>query len=253
MKTTLNTSSLIIATIAIMAAMSFTGFSQQGGGAGAPENAPKIVSKPFLVPEGADADHLKDAARSAAEQAWKEFIGAQVGAPALKRFAILPLQRDIDNQYVALQLRNQFTAICGPQGLELYTRMDNEWETLLNEIAWGESFGDTMDAATVQKFGRVKGVEALVFAKILGVAKTATDGVKLRLNVQIFEIETGRQIWGQEIITETSGDLVPIASSGMVQSVKSYRQWYYYAGGALAALIVLIVLIRAIGRASRPR
>ncbi|MCB1092576.1 MAG: hypothetical protein KDL87_13660, partial [Verrucomicrobiae bacterium] len=187
--------------------------------AGAPENAPKIVSKPFLVPDGTDEDRLKDAARTAAEEVWKEFIQAAPNGVSVSRFAILPLQKDIDGEYLALQLRNQFTEICGPQGLELYTRMDQEWQTLLKEIEWGESFGDTMDAATIQKFGRVKGVEALVFPRILGIAKTDSEGVKLRLNVQVFEIETGRQLWGREVIAEQAGTLVPVSQAPLVQEV----------------------------------
>lgn len=220
---------------------------------GAPEHAPQILSKPFMVPDGTDEDRLKDAARAAAEEVWKEFVKANPNGLPVSRFAILPLQRDIDGEYVALQLRNQFTAICGPQGLELYTRMDGEWQTLLKEIAWGESFGDTMDTATVQKFGRVQGVEALVFPRILGIAPTENGGVKLRLNAQVFEIETGRQLWGRETVAEVDGTLVPLSAAPLVQGAANYRQWILWAGGIVAAAIVLILLLRAVARASRPR
>ncbi len=215
--------------------------------------APAVSTNPLPVPDGTDEDRLKDAARSAAGQVWTEFLAAHPSGLTVKRFAILPLQRDLEDDYVTLQLRNQFTAVCGPQGLELYTRTDAEWDSLLKEIAWGENFGDTMDAATIQKFGRVKGVEALVFPRLLGIAKTPSGGVKLRLNAQVFEIETGRQLWGREVVAEIDGTLVPLSSAPLVRDAANYREWILWGAGIAVALIVLILILRAIARASRPR
>lgn len=210
-------------------------------------------SRPHLVPDGIQEDQLKDAAREAAEAVWKGFVESHPDGLAVTRFAILPFPSDMDGEYLALQLRNQFTEICGPQGLELYTRMDGEWETLLKEIEWGESFADTMDSSTVQKFGRIQGVEALVFPRILGISRTDTEGVKLRANVQVFEIETGRQLWGREVVVDKGGSLVPVAQVPIVKEMKNHRQWIYWGGAVVLGVILLVLIIRAVGRAARPR
>jgi hypothetical protein len=221
---------------------------------GAPPSAPqdtltKPFSKPFLVPDGVDIDRLKDAAQAGATSVWRDFVST-VDAGTVKSFAVLPLQKDLDGNYVALQLRNKFTEICGPQGFQLYTRMDEDWNTLLREIAWGENYGDTMDSATVQKFGRIKGVQAVVFSQITGASRTETGGVKLRLNVQAFEVETGRQLWGKEIVTIQEGTFAPVM---IVSTWRDYWQWYLLVGGAVVGLILLVFLMRYVARASRPR
>lgn len=213
------------------------------------QSMPRTFSKPFVVPDGIDIDKFKDAAQIAAADVWKNYINS-ITDSKVKSFAVLPLQKEIDGDYVALQLRNKFTEICGPLGLQLYTRMDQEWNTLLKEIAWGESFGDTMDQGTIQKFGRIKGVQALVFSRITGATKTDKDGVKLRVNVQVFEVETGQQLWGKEIVTTQEGSLVQIVDA---QVFRDYRQWFTIGGAVLAGLIVLFLLLKMIAKASRPR
>lgn len=218
-------------------------------GAAEPQNMPRTFSKPYLVPDGTDVDKLKDAAQAAAADVWTNYL-SNASDPKIKSFAVLPLQKDIDGDYVALQLRNKFTEICGPQGLQLYTRMDPEWNTLLKEIAWGENYGDTMDQGTVQKFGRVKGVQALVFSRITGASKTDRGGVKLRVNVQIFEVETGRQLWGKEIVTTHEGSLVQIVDA---QIVRDYRQWFTTGIAVFVGLSLLFILLKMIAKASRPR
>lgn len=221
----------------------------QTGDAPTLQNMARNFSKPFIVPDDVDIDKLKDAAQQAAADVWKNYVGSFTDSK-LKSFAVLPLQRDIDGDYVALQLRNKFTEICGPQGLQLYTRMDAEWNTLLKEIAWGDNFGDTMDQGTIQKFGRIKGVQALVFSRITGASKTDKDGVKLRVNVQIFEVETGQQLWGKEIAATQEGSLVQVVDA---QIMRDYRQWFVIGGAVLGGLILLYILMKMIAKASRPR
>jgi hypothetical protein len=213
------------------------------------QTMPRTFSKPFITPDGVDTDKLKDAAQTAATDVWKNYVSS-VSDTKVKSFAVLPLQKDIDGDYVALQLRNKFTEICGPQGLQLYTRMDQEWNTLLKEIAWGENFGDTMDQATIQKFGRIKGVQALVFSRITGASITDRGGVKLRLNVQVFEVETGEQLWGREIVSVQEGTMVQVIDA---QVVRDYRQWFIGGGAVLGALVLLFVLLKMVAKASRPR
>ncbi len=206
-------------------------------------------SKPYALQEGLDLDKFKDAAQKAAADVWKNYVSS-VSDFKVTSFAVLPLQKDVEGDYTALQLRNQFTEVCGPQGLQLFSRVDPEWNLLLKEIAWGENYADTMDQSTVQKFGRIKGVQALVFSRITGATKTDTEGVKLRLNVQVFEVETGQQLWGKEIVTTQDGDVVKLLSPN---TMRNYGQWIITGGAVLGGLIILFILMKIVSRASRPR
>lgn len=206
-------------------------------------------SKPYTLPEGIDLDKFKDAAQQAAADVWKNYISNASDFKATS-FAVLPLQKDVEGDYVALQLRNQFTEVCGPQGLQLYSRVDPDWDLLLKEIAWGENYADTMDQSTVQKFGRIKGVQALVFSRLTGATKTDTDGVKVRLNVQIFEVETGEQLWGKEVTAALDGDAIRLLSPN---TMRNYGQLIITGGAVLGGLLILFILMKIVSKASRPR
>lgn len=218
------------------------------GTAHAQKNAGSF-SKPYVLPEGLDLDKFKDAAHQAAGDVWKNYVSS-VNDFKVTSFAVLPLQKDVEGDYTALQLRNQFTEVCGPQGLQLFSRVDPEWDLLLKEIAWGENYADTMDQSTVQKFGRIKGVQALVFSRITGATKTDTEGVKLRLNVQVFEVETGEQLWGKEIVTTMDGDAVRLLGPS---TMRNYGQVIITGGAVLGGLLILFILMKIISKASRPR
>lgn len=213
------------------------------------QNNKASFSKPYTLPEGIDLDKFKDAAQQAAADVWKNYV-SNATEFKVTSYAVLPLQKDVEGDYVALQLRNQFTEVCGPQGLQLYSRVDPDWDLLLKEIAWGENYADTMDQSTVQKFGRIKGVQALVFSRLTGATKTDTEGVKVRLNVQIFEVETGQQLWGKEITSTQDGDAIRLLSPS---TMRYYGQIIITAGIALGVLLILFVFMKMVSKASRPR
>jgi len=208
------------------------------------------LSAALELPEGMDVDKLKDAVTLAAREAWVAYVNDLPRGRAVQTYAVLPVQRDVEGGYVAQQVRNLFTQICGEEGFKLYSRMDAEWGSLLKEIAWGETLADTMDPATVQKFGRIQGVQALVFPRITGVTVTETKGAKVRLNLQVFEVETGEQLWGREVVMTQDGAFVPL---GLNAAVGNYKQWILVIGGGLLGLLVLVMILRWIGQASTPR
>lgn len=218
-------------------------------GNGQAQKSQGSFSKPYTLPEGIDLDKFKDAAQQAAADVWKNYVSNASDFKATS-FAVLPLQKDVEGDYVALQLRNQFTEVCGPQGLQLYSRVDPDWDLLLKEIAWGENYADTMDQSTVQKFGRIKGVQALVFSRLTGATKTDTEGVKVRLNVQIFEVETGQQLWGKEITSTQDGDAIRLLSPN---TMRNYGQIIITGGAVLGGLLILFILMKMVSKASRPR
>ena len=169
----------------------------------AAEQKPAVKVREIAVPEGVDPDVVKEAGNKAIKSTLTDFL-QQHGVP-MKRYAVLPLQQDLEGGYFTNQLRNYFSTEGPKNGYELYTRMDDEFKMLLNEIAWGQSYGDTMDPSTVQKFGRLQGVQGLITARVGGVTKLGDNDAKVRFSMQVFEVETGKLVWGEEKVASGAG------------------------------------------------
>lgn len=211
---------------------------------------PKELPKPkeVAVPEGVDADLVKEAGNKAIKALLTAFLN-RPDVP-MKRFAILPLQQDVDGGYFTMQLRNGFSTQGSAKGYELYTRMDDEFKMLLNEIAWGQSYGDTMDPATVQKFGRLQGVQGIVTGRVSSVNKYKSDDVKVRFTMQVFEVETGKLVWGEEKIAYGRRN----DSGGFWSYLGDEKIKYGLIGVAiLVGLAVFVRVVKAVGIAARPR
>src|SRR4051812_2113681 len=162
----------------------------------AADQKPAVKVRELVVPEGVDPDMVKEAGNKAIRASLGEFLRRH-DVP-MKRYAILPLQQDLEGGYFTNQLRNYFSTEAPANGYELYTRMDDEFKMLLNEIAWGQSYGDTMEPSTVQKFGRLQGVQGLIIPRMGGISKAGEKDAKVRFGMQVFEVETGKLVWGGE-------------------------------------------------------
>lgn len=228
--------------------------------AAAPAPAAPVVT-PALTPvdwksDPAMTEFAKQAGSSAIAQWMAEFLAKSLPA---KRYALLPLGADLDDGYFTLQARNEFANRALGTDYTLFTRDDAEWKSLLAEVRKGDQEGDTMDAATIQKFGRVQGVQGIIRGRVSGVylgPSSSPGGVhmaddaktlQVRIVMQAFEIETGRLLWGAEKIAAVQ---LPDESL-VVPGTK--RQWILYGAAGFAGLVILIVIFRALGTANRPR
>lgn len=199
----------------------------------------------MTLPEGVNSEMAKDAGNEAIQKLLTEFLGQ--ADLKLKTFAVLPLATDVDGTYFTDRVRDQFTLIGKSSGRELYTRMDSEWENILAEIGWGQKFNDTMDPASVQKFGRIQGVQGLITGRLVSVQRDGDD-VKVRFGLRAFEVETGRVLWGNETVaTAKSGQFI---SANTVKTAKA--NWWIVLLGLLG-VVILVKVLGAIGRAARPR
>lgn len=137
----------------------------------------------------------------------------------------------------------------------------SEWTSLLAEIRRGDRYADTMDPATVQKFGRIQGVQGVIVGRVTGVflATLRSDAavrfkeqerkqIQVRVTFQAYEVETGKQLWGGE---RTGSVWLPYDDSIVVPG--SRMDWIKWGGIGLLGLIVLVVIVRFIASASRPR
>jgi TolB-like protein len=109
-----------------------------------------------------------------------------------------------------------------------------------------------MDAATVQKFGRIQGVQGLVMGRVSSVSKYGDDDVKLRFSVQVFEVETGKLLWGAEKVTygrRTDDGSIDWSRFGE----KQYMRYGLIGLACVVGIVVLARVAKAFSTASRPR
>lgn len=213
-----------------------------------------VTYKPqnIVLPAGTDTEKIKDLANEAISQLVDDFA-VQSATFQSKRYAILPLKRDLDDGYLTLQLQNRFTTAGAKANLELYTRDNTTLNSLLSEIQWGQDFGDTMDTGTIQKFGRITGVQAIVFSRF-DVTTGNLGALIVRVNMQAFEVETGRTLWGAEKKAEQAPKITPkTAIEEASEAVNSSRPYWKSLCIGIVALIVILWLLAKIRRASRPR
>jgi hypothetical protein len=206
----------------------------------------------IVLPAGTDTEKVKDLANQAIGQLVDEFAVHSASLDA-KRYAILPLKRDLDDGYITLQLQNQFTTAGAKAKLELYTRDNSTLNSLLSEIQWGQDFGDTMKPETIQKFGSITGVQAIVFSR-LDVTPGKDGALTVRVNMQAYEVETGRTLWGAEKKAEQAAKITPKTAIEEAQdAVNGSRPYWKIIGISLAGFLILFWLIAKVRRASRPR
>jgi len=159
--------------------------------------------------------------------------------------AVLPLRDDADG-YATERVESAVTA----SPYDLFTRSDETWTTLLAEIEWGVRREDIMDAETVQKFGRIQGVQAILYGRVWdkGANMWGTRG-QAKISVRLAEVETGRILWSSDAV---------VGEAYIHWSDAVTRFWRYplVTVAVVIGLIVLLVILRAgfklIRHASRP-
>ena len=233
----------LLPTFAALLGIVFTSFA-------APSGKPGVAPAQFTLPAGCEADLVRDAGGKVVKTLLSELVSQK--DIAAKRFAVLPLAVDLDGSYFTDQVRDQFTTLGKPAGFELYTRMDDEWNRLLDEIAMGQRVGDTMDAATIQKFGRIQGVQGVITGRVVSVTKEGDD-TKVRVSLRAFEVETGRQLWGKEA-TEIAHVNPPLMQRLTRFTESPHAKLYsLIALGVIVCLFILFRVVKAFGAAARPR
>ena len=191
--------------------------------------------------EGVNIEKVKDAGQECVKELMTEFMKQKAGED-LKLYQVLPFAQDIDGSYLTSQLQNQFAAKGRSVGYERYTRNETMFNQILKEISWGEQFGDIMDPATVQEFGRLSGVEGLLVPRL---SVTTIDGVTtMRMSLQGYEVETGKSFpFAHEAKRTITPAPVPVPPV-------NYWKWII---PILIILVVIWVIAKFLKTLSRPR
>jgi hypothetical protein len=202
------------------------------------------------LPEGVDPEAVKDAGNKAVKELVTRF-SAELGG-TVRRFAVLPLETDVDGNYFTNRIRDQLSVVGKPAGVELYTRMDEEWDRMLDEIGVGQKFEDAMDPVTVQKFGKLAGVQGIIVGRLVSVTKEGSDA-KVRLSFRALEVETGRQIWAGEGTQYAKRDGSLLNNVERLGETDSFKKYWWIGAAVLAGLYVLNRVLRAVQSAAKPR
>lgn len=89
------------------------------------------------------------------------------------------------------------SAMSGNSGrFAFYTRNEELWNRLIQEIEFGERRENNMRKESIRKFGKVEGVQALLFGKVLEAGISHDGNAIFRVALNLVEVETGRFIWG---------------------------------------------------------
>jgi hypothetical protein len=189
----------------------------------------------------AELDRIKELGRAAIEELTTTFSEEFHDAP-VSRAAVLPVQRDIDQGYFTLQVENAFSRLGKQVNLEVYTRADEPLAAVLEEIGWNEGFVDAIDPSTVQKLGRLRGADAVVFTRV-DVSRLDGGGFSVRAICQVKEVETARNLWGGEIVHR---DEPPLSREQLISYAKM-------AGILLVVIAVWFRIRSSLRKARRPR
>lgn len=158
------------------------------------------------APPGGNVRAVDYAAERAATQAWERLVDSQLRD---LRIAFLPLFNDGSDGVAPIYpvVRAELASQTGRHSF--FTRDETEWNRLIGEISFGASRADVMDAATIQRFGAVKGVEALLYGEVREASSSPDGSGVVRLTLVLAEVATGQQLWSGNI----EGAYAPVAEN----------------------------------------
>lgn len=161
---------------------------------------------------------------------------SEADLPEITRIAIGPVRGQEGKS-----IREYLQAHGTKSGYEIYVRGDDDWNMLLKEIAWGVRKDDIMDQDTIQKFGRIQGVEAFIYGTVKDVSvETLEVTAKILLNLAV--VETGQNAWG-----DSFEETVPI-NYDLIEVSKPYWKYIIYAIAGLIVLGVIAKIFRSVGQ-----
>ena len=145
----------------------------------------------FAMAFQVSAEGTYDAVKAAAEKTINQMTAVS-GTAGIRSIAFLGFGNDsnrFDPEFRAALSAN-------PGRFSFYTRNEEELGRLAGEIEFGEKRGDIMKSDTIQKFGRVNGVQALLYGRIIEEGRNKNGYYIFKISLTLSEIETGRDLWG---------------------------------------------------------
>ena len=152
------------------------------------------VASVSMAYSGIDADELLNIAlKDAVKEAQVSIAASRV--PADRPIAILPLGGDGSGPVEGL-LKNAVTA-AGKTCVE--GKEDPMWGEILKEIAWDEHKEDILDPATLDRLGKLKSAQYLLYGSVRRLAASERY-VLVELELHVSCIATKQHVWGGSFV-----------------------------------------------------
>ncbi len=165
------------------------------------------------------------------------------------RIAFLPLFRDGENGQPRIEPVIRAELGRRKMRFSLYTRDEAVWDKLIGEIDFGARRADIMDAATIQKFGAIPGVEALLYGEVREASATPDGTGTTRLSVYLSDVETGKLLWSCNLMGQhlPPPRVEPPVADRLTDQLLANLPWIL---AGIAGLGALAMFLRAV---TRPR
>lgn len=123
-------------------------------------------------------------------------LDAEPRFEGVKNIAVAPIFDDDEGELAealkSASTKSRYTVI---------VRTDDEWRRLLDEIKWDDQRQDVMDPATIQKFGRIQGVDAILYGRLKGVSYYLWNiFCVVEADLKLADVETGKLLWGDTVV-----------------------------------------------------
>ncbi len=179
------------------------------------------------------------AIEDAALKAVSDIDAAKLGD--VKSVTVLPLWGDDEQGYAADMVKSKLTS----SGVQVLARSEKEWDSLLDEISWNVKREDIMDASTVQRFGKIKGCDAVLYGTVREVSRSLWGfRGSARLSLHIADVETGQIVWSRAVEGESFSHWSDVI----------VRFWDYPLLWVIVLVLVVVgVVVMLMRRASTPR
>ena len=156
--------------------------------------------------------------------------------------AFLPLFNDQAGIYPVV--RAELTGL--DSGLTFFMREPEDWKKLVKEIEFAQKRGDIMNKSTIQRFGSIEGVDALLYGEVREAGAKDEDSSIVRLTLVLADVETGEQIASANVSGIVQEEEEPISET-LLEKLK--ENWKVI-GIGIGVVVVLLVFI---SKNSRPR
>jgi len=164
----------------------------------------------------------------------------------LKNVAVMPIWGDEDH-YITEVLKSAITKT----NFNLFVRSDKEWDTLLSEMKWETLREDMMDTKTIQKFGKIQGVDGLIYGTVWHINNNLWGThSEVKFTINLADIETGQVLW-------SSGPVMGESYISWGDAITRFWKYPFLLLGVIVGLIILLIILvivkRSIIRSMRPR
>lgn len=127
-----------------------------------------------------------------------------------------------------------------------FTRSEAELRSIQSEILANQSQSKDglLDADSVQRFGKVQGVDAVLYGRVWRQNKDLQNNRgRVKLTVYLAHVETGELLW-------SSG---PVENEAYTDWTTMVERYWIYPAVVVGGLIVLVIVGNVIRKATRPR